>query len=740
MNNTPRHAQRMIRSRAHRHGKITLVTCVAILGLIVLAGFVGNAGHVVTAKVSAQNAADAIAFSSAQWMARGMNAVTATNHLIGEMTGLVVVVEALGGPEADAGMEDYPIENKSVDMINQRLWEAAVIKGGYGASAFGPADKAFLKIAVRVISPDDEKKAKHKAFATIYDSKRELKRSLRKYLIIKTIANAGFFVPPPFGWATMIAAYAAHAKSNVEIAQDVKEYLILEGFEFLVTKIKPIKVGILEEKLIPALVKHGDLLAGRDLNVGPIRTSVVNAGLADSLERLGEFYDVEAAVLPGATTWTLPIEREPEATTNRGSGDQHEQPAWGTDELAVESVDDLISDLEESIEDQQDEISKRQWFLAQEIGPKTPFAEDSIADLEKQIEDLLDTDPKSPLLEKARAEKEEIRKLKEIKVKRIQELESQKKLLDKEFEKMKGIIQSAGAIQNIPGNLSIKGIPKDKMNEKEERYTQWVRATYPYVDAFRAPIITKFKDELENSEAADHYLKWTNRYTLVKAWQFRSGFRFEGEKGGKTSKWTKDPNPAKSKPLLMYVMKGAYPQQRPGSRDRKGSENWTKDTTEGKQEAEKLFTVISVTHRELEPLFSPVLYPVASENGITTFAQAIFYNGNKQSPAKADAKLEYQADLGWDTLNWTTAPASPSVPEWGTKPYESEDVDKWPWSIFEGDDDQVKPAVVHLNWQAKLMPVTQSRYIEATGATAVKPEIMEGMIKGIPFFNTLVHH
>ena len=71
-----------------RSGKITIVTIFAILGLIVMAGFVGNAGHVVTTKIYTQNAADAIAFSSAQWMARGMNAVTATNHLIGEATGL----------------------------------------------------------------------------------------------------------------------------------------------------------------------------------------------------------------------------------------------------------------------------------------------------------------------------------------------------------------------------------------------------------------------------------------------------------------------------------------------------------------------------------------------------------------------------------------------------------------------------------------------------------------------------
>src|SRR6476619_6233272 len=93
--------------RGSRDGKITLVTLFAILGLVVMAGFVGNIGQAVSTKIDAQNAADAVAFSSAQWMARGMNSLTATNHLLGEVTGLCVVIEALGGPEMDAGMAVY---------------------------------------------------------------------------------------------------------------------------------------------------------------------------------------------------------------------------------------------------------------------------------------------------------------------------------------------------------------------------------------------------------------------------------------------------------------------------------------------------------------------------------------------------------------------------------------------------------------------------------------------------------
>jgi hypothetical protein len=39
--------------RSARNGKIAIVTIFAILGLIVMAGFLGNVGQVVTTKVSA---------------------------------------------------------------------------------------------------------------------------------------------------------------------------------------------------------------------------------------------------------------------------------------------------------------------------------------------------------------------------------------------------------------------------------------------------------------------------------------------------------------------------------------------------------------------------------------------------------------------------------------------------------------------------------------------------------------
>ena len=212
------------------------------------------------------------------------------------------------------------------------------------------------------------------------------------------------------------------------------------------------------------------------------------------------------------------------------------------------------------------------------------------------------------------------------------------------------------------------------MNQAEERYTQWVRATYPYVDAFRPPLLKLFHDNLGCADAEQNYEKWTNRYTLTKSWMFRSGYRFKATNSGgqynNKGSWSKDQN---TKLLTMYLMAQKFDPAHPSpppkagqKRVAKGQEVWTKNTEEGKQMAEKMFTVIGMTHRDLKPLFSPVIYPVASRFGVTTFAQAVFYNANEQKPPSPNAKnSKVQPKVAWDTLNW--APTA-SPPEWGATP------------------------------------------------------------------------
>ena len=718
-------------NRRH-HGKITLVTLIAILGLVVMAGLVGNAGQAVTAKVASQNAADAVAFSSAQWMARGMNAVTATNHLIGEVTGLVVVIEALGGPEMDHGMEFSSPQNTALDGINRGLKGKAPARGGYGASALGNVEKPFIDFLVDRMAPEGEDKKKSKAFATIYDSKIQLKMDLSKWLLAKTVANLGFFVPPPWGYLSAVIAYAAHLYGDAQIVLIGKEWFILEGIEIVVRNplVKQLKKK-LEDPLIPALAAHGDFIAGRlnkDSNSEPQANSgIVNIGVGDSLLHLGKVYDVEAFIYPAATAFRIPIEAEPAPSlAGTTTGDE---PEWGKDEIVtLGDADDTLDRIQDNINDSKSEIENRIERLREGLRLLTR--------LEADINNLSRAEGVTPTERQTfDDEKREIERARTAKQTRLTKLERELQDLKREERELQDTLAALADMPPGTGNLSAKPthLALEKLKQSEERYTQWVRATYPYVDSFRAPILAQFAEHLKRCEAAKHYEKWTNRYTLTKAWQFRSGYRFTAREGSTDGEWRKEQD---SKPLEMYVMVGAYNRQAQanGRRDQKGREKWTEDTVDGRDSAEELFTVIGLTHRNIEPLFSPVIYPVASRSGTTTFAQAIFYNGNEQQPAADGPRLPTQAKLGWDTLNWDPAVAAP---EWGHKLATS--TAKWPWDIFKKGSTTVSSSKVLLNWQAKLMPVTKTR-LEGAMTMPMSLEMNANVAGAYLLFDNMVTH
>lgn len=763
-------SRRTMRSAAHRtrQGKLTLVMLIAIIGMFLIMAFLGNVGYVVTEKMHTQNAADAIAFSSAQWMARGMNAVTATNHLLGETTGLVVVIEGLGGPEADLDMEAYPPQSRVTDTLNQNFIKLAQIQGlpVYGAQAAGKVDSMFLDAIVnKLVSRKD---AKHKAFATIFDSKLSLKKSTAKRLIVKSIANAGLWVPPPWGWLTAIPAYGVHIAMNLELAKIGIEYVILEGLERLVTAkpIRVLKVDVIENKLIPAIAAHGDYLAGRPSLIASKRpkadSSVVNYAIRQSLEHLGTVYHVDSAIYPTAKTYPsvpgigtiaklrLPI--APEAPPSMaGTSKAQIQKEWGDDKIAVKEDGDPIAEIKAKMAKNRKRTEERIEELKKEIKV-----------LEEMFNDVQDLKERTGVNQEERQmfQKEQGEIATYISKKKIT-LKQREDDLAKIKEQQKKIDEAAAELKKIPGgsgnpsaretHLALSGIkasgkntggPQKGMSQLEERNTQWVRATYPYVDAFRAPILAMFREYLSISDADDHYKKWTDRYTLTKSWQFRSGYRFRKANGGQEAQgeWFRD---TKYEPLTMYLMVEKFDPSKdpelpkPGAkRGPKGAEIWTKNTKPGKEMAEKMFTVVGMTNREIKPFFAEIVFPVASRSGMTTFAQAIYYNSNEQKPATDSKAGKTQQKLGWDTLNWDP---STTVPEWGTELTKSPA--KWPWDLFESSEVWRGNAKVKLNWQAKLMPVTKSRLTPAVAAaTAESLEMGENVGLSLLFFDQLMTH
>ncbi|MSR59656.1 MAG: hypothetical protein EXS05_18775 [Planctomycetaceae bacterium] len=83
-------ARRRVRDRAARlvnlhrdeRGTISLLTVVTVIGLMLVLGMVINVGRHIDDKVKMQNAADAAAYSGGVVLARGMNALSFSNHLL----------------------------------------------------------------------------------------------------------------------------------------------------------------------------------------------------------------------------------------------------------------------------------------------------------------------------------------------------------------------------------------------------------------------------------------------------------------------------------------------------------------------------------------------------------------------------------------------------------------------------------------------------------------------------------
>ncbi len=81
-------AQNLLRIHHDQHGVISILTVFAILMLVILLGYVINVGRQVDSKIRMQNAADGAAYTGGLMLARAMNSLTFTNHLLCDVMAL----------------------------------------------------------------------------------------------------------------------------------------------------------------------------------------------------------------------------------------------------------------------------------------------------------------------------------------------------------------------------------------------------------------------------------------------------------------------------------------------------------------------------------------------------------------------------------------------------------------------------------------------------------------------------
>lgn len=81
-------AARLNRLHSDDRGAITLLTVIAVIGLAMTLGMVINVGRSIDVKIRRQHAADAATYSGTVTLARGMNAVAFSNHMLSEVFAL----------------------------------------------------------------------------------------------------------------------------------------------------------------------------------------------------------------------------------------------------------------------------------------------------------------------------------------------------------------------------------------------------------------------------------------------------------------------------------------------------------------------------------------------------------------------------------------------------------------------------------------------------------------------------
>ena len=364
---------------------------------------------------------------------------------------------------------------------------------------------------------------------------------------------------------------------NVELAKIGVEYVILEGLERIVTSevIRKLKVDLIEQKLIPAIAAHGDYLAGRSTIVGTSNrpktdSSVVNHAIGQSMKHLGKVYHVKAAIYPTVKTIGVPgvaklakmrLPIAPEAPPSMtGTPANKYLKAWGNDKPVESDTTDPIAEIQKKMAENRKQTEDRIKELEQEI----KFLEDlfnDVQDLKKrtgvdqdtsqeaQDEQVLrgraDEDRHGHLEEEdnARAAKERPRRDQgpAEEGRRSRQRTGKDPQQARQFER--------GREAPGPHRPEVPNRRHQRRHEPGRRAIHAVGAGHVSVRrrVSRPDPRHVSRNTWRSRERGEHYKKWTDRYTLTKSWQFRSGYRFRKGRRQKRANGTRTRRTSRSR-------------------------------------------------------------------------------------------------------------------------------------------------------------------------------------------------
>ena len=619
-------------------GSVSFISLVIVLGMAVLIGFVGNMASETIERQKLQNAADATAYSQAVWLARGMNTVCTLNHIMGELTSIVVIIEALGGPEAE-GDDFHSWQLQDEKEVNEEIITfSASAPNLYDVSDW---ERVFDFVDLLVFSHQ-----KHKCGAAIYDSEVNLKVHGVACLLGKNVGNACYIAAKIFTPAAAILmpiGRGIHEAMKVYMKWITWEMNMIRGIENVVPNIASMKAPL--RKAIYALSLLTNSIPGQFHNLDDR-----NCILSKNAEYFRDYYSRQYYPLESVfyATHGLPVIPEP-WEKKEIKGVLYDAHPWKGDSL---------------------------------FGGFLEFVGKQVRSAISAINTFDDWLPG---------------------------FGSAKRRINRARDRFNQVF---GDKQNLGWECNPSKKKLEDVDVEYEQHTQWVRATYPYVDMYRTPLRNVFA-VLVLSNFKTYFTAWTNRYTLNESYSLHAN-------GARMSVMPE----TKYHEIV------------------KGNEPWTKDANR----ADNYFSVIVAAEGKQQPsVFSPHYFKKASQNGAVAISQAMIYNlngrGDSSNFAKpGDTSSKIQPNTGWDTLQWNPAMwdseltiedgeknVNIKAKEWKHGP-EGGDISGIAKSIgnllsgggnfppsFESDFletaftlDAPACASVRLNWQSKLRPLTQA--------------------------------
>ncbi|MDR2439836.1 MAG: hypothetical protein LBE12_10765, partial [Planctomycetaceae bacterium] len=470
--NTKHFIPQRLRYRKAR-GSVTFVTMIIILGLSLLIGYVGNMGAEILRRQRLQNAGDAVAYSSALCMARGMNAICTYNHIMGELTSLVVILEALGGPEAD---EDKTFSTTEDMLLNRSIVILGKVPGIYmDGFTGGKFDKTLVDSVIKTVTEGWGGKCKmgdHNCGAAIYDAQLVLKEKIRQYLTAK-IVGSGLQLCKPIpivGIGLWAVGTADHLVCDIKLGLIWPEMIILKILHNVVPKIAPTVKNFIRE-VLPYMSCVPEAIAG----IGdPVTLGSVKYSLEQTQKTMKDFYDLEVCLVNNRR---LPVEREKKPENNSSTANEPD-------------VDD--KDEKDDKDDKEDDDDTSTKNLKTDEGDDDNQLQKSVNDAQKEVNDLLDkkkfldkeqedakNEEREPFakwtdedMENLNQAKQALEKTKITQAKTRQIKAQEKANMERKMNQVKSLFPKKGN----PSNDKLESFDKET-----EKKSQWARASYPYI-------------------------------------------------------------------------------------------------------------------------------------------------------------------------------------------------------------------------------------------------------------------